>query len=146
MARSQMSMKGMQRLQRKLNRLGEEGQRVKEKAVKAGAQVLKENIENHPNVPVSKRNKQHAKDHFLIEKVDNDTYEVGYDKDFFYLIFHEIGAKGGVYRSSDPDNPRLYETPDVQAKPFMRPTYDSGAVQEEINRVMGRVVAEELDL
>jgi HK97 gp10 family phage protein len=108
---------------------------LKDKALKAGAEVLKEKVESHPNMPVSSEPKQHARDNIGIKKVSDDQYDIGATNEFFYLLFHEIGAQGGLYMGIDD---QVYVTPDIQAKPFMRPALENN--QPEIQKAMAKVI------
>ncbi|MDO7487042.1 hypothetical protein Q5O89_16865 [Peribacillus frigoritolerans] len=132
----------MDLLMKKLTELGKTiDNDTMEKALQAGAEVVKEKVETHPNIPVSKENKEHARDHIEIQKVSDDQIDIGAVDEFFYLLFHELGAKGGTYKGSDG---RSYTTPNIDAKPFMRPAFESN--QDEIERAMAEIIKRELGL
>lgn len=114
---------------------------VKDKALQAGAEIAKDKIEHHPNMPISNKNKEHARDHLIIEKVKDGQFDIGVENDFFYLLFHEIGAEGGTYKVS---NGKTYTTPNTPAKPFMRPAFESN--QDEIEQAMADIIRRELGL
>ena len=114
---------------------------VEDRALQAGAEVAKEKIEQHPNIPVSKYNKQHAKDHIEIVKAKDGQYKVGALNEYFYLLFHEIGAEGGTYKDSKG---KTHKTPRTPAKPFMRPAFENN--KEEIEKAMMEVIKRELNL
>ena len=100
-----------------------------EKALRAGAKILKEKVINHPNMPVSNELKKHARDDIKIKKIDEELFEVGYPKSSgksFYLYFYEIGTKAGTYVG---DNGNLYKMPNISAKPFFRPAFE-GSIRE----------------
>lgn len=113
---------------------------VKEKALEAGAEVAKRKIEEHPNVPRSEGGGPHAKDNFLIKKVSSDQYDVGLASDFFYLLFHEIGASGGTYTQGSV----TLRTPAIPARPFMRPAFETH--KDEIQNAMMRIIRRELGI
>ncbi|WP_101844216.1 HK97-gp10 family putative phage morphogenesis protein [Halobacillus sp. Marseille-P3879] len=109
---------------------------TKDKAMKTGAEVVKSKIEKHPNVPVSSQNKRHARDNFkVVKNVNEDLYDIGVSDDFFYLFFHEVGAKSGTYKGKDG---KTYTTPSIPAKPFMRPSLENSV--GEIQQAMGEVI------
>lgn len=114
--------------------------KVEDKALKAGAELLKEKIESHPNVPVSDDGSNHARDNFIVKKVEDGRYDIGISEDHFYLLFHEVGAKGGTYEVDG----RSYTTPDIPAKPFMRPALENN--KEEVQRAMAKIIKKELGL
>ena len=139
--RGEMKLEGMNELISSLDRVSlEVGGMLKQEALKAGAEKLKDKIEHHPNIPRSNKAKEHAADMFEIEKVDDDYYDVGVKKDGFYLLFHEIGARGGVYKVKG----EYYITPDIPAKPFVRPSLIEGS--DDIQEAMGRKIKRGLGL
>jgi len=115
--------------------------RTTDKAVLAGAEKAKELIERHPNVPVSKSNKEHGRDNFIIKQSKKGIYEVGPSRDFYYLLFHEIGTQGGTYKSPEG---KTYTLPPLPAKPFMRPAFENG--KDQIQKAMIRVLKREMNL
>lgn len=123
---------------RRLNELGRTvSESVEDKVLQAGAEVLRDKIKTHPNIPVSAQDKVHGKDNFLIKKITPGRYDVGVSEKNFYLLFHEIGAKGGTYRGTDG---RDYTTPDIPAKPFMRPALENNKtlIEKEMAKVLKR--------
>lgn len=104
---------------------------IKSKAIKAGAEVAREKIARHPNMPRSELSKEHAQDNIIIQKVSNDQWDIGAPQKFFYLLFHEIGTTGGKYKAS---NGSYYTSHSIPAKPFMRPAFESS--KDEITRAM----------
>lgn len=94
-------IEGLNELLMRLNSLGEQADQVKEKALKAGAEIIRDEIER--NVPESERS-DHAKDHIVIGGIEDDVIKIGPDKKHFYLMFPEFGtskqpAQGFVERS-----------------------------------------------
>lgn len=136
---------GLDQLAALTGRLEQMGQsidgRLKDKALQAGAEIIKDKIENHPNMPRSNLNHPHAQDNITFQKINDDQYDIGARDGFFYLLFHEIGAKGGLYRGEDD---AVYVTPDIQAKPFMRPAFENN--KDEIEQAMMDVIKRELGL
>lgn len=129
-------------LVQKLTRMGKEiDGRTRDKAVLAGAEKAKDLIERHPNVPVSNSNKEHAKDNFIVMRAKNGVYEVGPSKDFYYLLFHEIGTQGGTYKSPQG---KSFSLPPLPAKPFMRPAFENG--KRQIEAAMIKVIKREMNL
>lgn len=102
-----------------------------DEALEAGSEVVKEKIETHPNLPVSDLNHPHAKDNIKFKKVKDGQFDIGAVDKYFYLLFHEVGAQGGTYVGKDG---KTYKTPNIPAKPFMRPAFESN--KEEIERAM----------
>lgn len=132
---------GMRELLSNIERLGKTiNADLEDAAVKAGAEVAKAKIESHPNVPVSKLNKAHGKDHFAIKQVETGKYNVGVEDDFFYLLFHEIGAQSGTYKVGN----KKYHTPDITAKPFLRPALEDN--KEAIQAAMAAKLRQGLGL
>ncbi|MED3888289.1 HK97-gp10 family putative phage morphogenesis protein [Priestia aryabhattai] len=117
-----LQMEGMQELQRKLERLAELGQRIQEKALKAGSEILRAEIERR--APQSTYNKEHLADHIIVSEIINGVIQIGYDKDFFYAKYLEWG------------------TIHMKAQPFIEPAYL--AVKDEIQRVMADIIRNEL--
>ena len=114
---------------------------IKDEALRKGAEVTKERIENHPNIPVSSRNKEHARDNIEIRKISDDQYDIGATNKFFYLLFHEIGTTGSTYVAKDG---RTYTSPSLPAKPFMRPAFENS--QRDIEKEMMKVIKREFGL
>jgi HK97 gp10 family phage protein len=141
-----MDLDGMEELMAKLKQVGTEVHNgLRQEAMRKGAEVAREKVENYPTVPVSAIQKQHGKDHFIAEKIDDDHWGIGVHKDHFYLIFHELGAEGGLYKGTKGWNEDIwYETPDIDAKPFLRPSFEENA--GEIQRAMGNVIKRGLGL
>lgn len=129
-------------LMRQLEGMGHNiDQQAIDKALEAGAIVLRDKIENHPNMPVSNKNKAHAKDNIIYLKVKDGQYDVGAKGDYFYLLFHEVGAKAGTYQNSKGTT---LTTPAIPAKPFMRPSLENNVA--EIEEAMGRALRGALGL
>lgn len=132
----------METLMRQIEEMGQNvNSEVMDKALQAGSEIVKEKIENHPNMPVSRKNKEHARDHFAIVKTYEGNFDIGVEADYFYLLFHEIGTEGGTYRGKN--NQELH-TPKINAKPFVRPAFESN--RDEIQQAMMDVVKRELGL
>ena len=92
-------------LMRELKRMGKSiDDLTTEKALRAGAKILKEKVINHPNLPVSNDLKKHARDDIKIKKIDEELFEVGYpanSKNSYYLYFYEVGTQAGTYLGDD---------------------------------------------
>ncbi|MDE8676455.1 HK97-gp10 family putative phage morphogenesis protein [Priestia aryabhattai] len=117
-----MQMEGMQELQRKLEQLARLGQRIQEKALKAGAAVLRAEIERR--APKSNYNKEHLIEHIIVSEIVKGVIQIGYEKDFFYAKYLEWG------------------TVNMAAQPFIEPAYL--AVKGEVQRVMADTIRNEL--
>lgn len=98
-------------------------EQAKEKALKKGAEYMREKIEQA--TPKSNLNKDHAKDHIIIEK-DENGYAIGAHKDYFYLMFKEFGTKN------------------MSAQPFMQPTFDRE--KENVQTIMSDKLKSELGI
>ena len=117
-----MQMEGMQELQRKLEQLAKLGQRIQEKALKAGADILREEIERR--APKSTYNKEHLIEHIIVSEIVKGVIQIGYEKDFFYAMYLEWG------------------TVNMAAQPFIEPAYL--AVKDEVQHVMADIIRNEL--
>lgn len=139
--RSGMELEGMRELLAQLEAMGMAmTETVMDKALDAGAEVVKEKVESHPNTPRSSGGGRHGKDNFVIKKNSDGTYDIGVTDEFFYLYFHEVGAKSGSYTI----NGISLETPSIPAKPFLRPSFENSI--EEIEAAMIRIIKRELGL
>jgi HK97 gp10 family phage protein len=141
-----VDLEGMNQLLKQLKHLNlKVDKAVEDKALKAGAEVAKEKIETHPNLPRSSIPKDHAQDNIIVVEESDGEYQIGAHKDFFYLIFHELGADGGLYYGTQDWNKDIaYVTPDIDASPFMRPAFEES--QDEIQQAMAEVIKKELGL
>ncbi|MGE6895766.1 HK97-gp10 family putative phage morphogenesis protein [Priestia flexa] len=118
-----MSFKGMEGLTKQLKELEQLGDRILQKALKAGAEVLREEIKKR--APRSDMNKEHLADNIIISKVIQGHIDIGPDaKKAFYARFVEFG------------------TVNMPAQPFIEPAFL--AVKDKIQAVMAEVVQEEL--
>jgi HK97 gp10 family phage protein len=82
-------LEGMNELLQRINQMGRSLDReVKEKALKEGAELLKEQAKM--NVPVRTGN---LKEHIIVSNIENDTVHVGPDQqgNAFYGHFLEFG-------------------------------------------------------
>lgn len=139
---SEMKLEGMNELMAQVQRLGLSiNAGLKDEALRAGAEYLRDEIQHHPNMPRSNAHKEHAQDHIIVKKVDDDNYDVGAEDRFFYLLFHEMGTQGGTYKSSTG---KSYTLPGIDAKPFMRPSLENNI--NEIQKKMGKVIKRGLGL
>ncbi|WP_371017385.1 HK97-gp10 family putative phage morphogenesis protein [Pseudalkalibacillus sp. JSM 102089] len=112
-----------------------------DKALQAGSEIVKEKVRNHPNMPVSNGSGPHARDNIGIKKMKKGQFDIGAREEFFYLLFHEVGAKGGTYKGKDG---KKYKIPNISAKPFMRPAFETH--KNLIETAMGEVIKRELGL
>lgn len=117
-------LSGMNELISRLNSMGREGQQIEEKALKAGAKVVRDAIEEA--TPVSALPKNHAKDHIVISEVEDGKVSIGAGKDQFYLQFVEFG------------------TSKQTAQPFMSTAFNR--TKDEAKKEMSRVIRNELNL
>ncbi|MGE7216588.1 HK97-gp10 family putative phage morphogenesis protein [Priestia koreensis] len=118
-------LSGMNELIARLNSMGrEDGEQIEEKALKAGAKVVRDAIEEA--TPVSALPKNHAKDHIVISEVTDGKVSIGGGKDQFYLQFVEFG------------------TSKQTAQPFMSTAFNR--TKDEAKKEMSRVIRNELNL
>lgn len=117
-----LDLSGMPELKNYLKQLDKIGESIAEKALKAGAEILRAEIERR--APRSTFNKKHLADSIIISEVIDGNIDIGPHKDFFYAWFHEFGAST------------------MSANPFVEPAYL--AVKDKIQRVMGDVIRKEL--
>lgn len=108
-----------------------------DKALRAGAEIVKDKVKNHPNMPVSDSGGQHAKDNIVIKKKSDGVFDIGVTDEFFYLFFHEVGTTGGTWTTSKGNT---VKTPAINAKPFLRPSFEENKqmIQKEIGKVLKR--------
>jgi HK97 gp10 family phage protein len=133
----------MKDLIRKIEKMGKSiDESVRDKALQVGAEIAKDKVEHHPNLPVSDENKKHGRDHLTIKKIKDGQFDVGVEDDYFYLFFHEVGAEGGTYK--DKKTGKTYTIPTINPKPFMRPAFESN--KDEIEQAMADVIRKELGL
>lgn len=131
-----MNLEGMEELMLHIQSLDKKvDDALRDKALREGAEFLRDKIQHHPNMPRSDAHKEHAQDHIIVKKATDDTYEVGPEERFFYLQFHELGARGGTYKSKAGNS---YTLPGIDAKPFMRPAFETNT--QEIQARMAKVI------
>jgi len=83
-------LSGFEDLMGFLKNMGSEGKRIEEKALKVGAEILREEIE--ANIPASELEKSHAKDHIIIGEIKDGKIPIGPDHGHYYLRFPEFGT------------------------------------------------------
>lgn len=106
-----LEVDGMAQIKKKILELGKKGQRIENKALTSGAEIVRTKISqeaprsNKPRQPApgtqSWRTGEHAADHITasrVKKVDGvKVVEVGISKgdnsNYFYLKFHEYGTE-----------------------------------------------------
>ncbi|MCM3155003.1 HK97 gp10 family phage protein [Priestia megaterium] len=83
---------GLAEFQAKLRKLAsiEKNEAIAEKALRAGAEILRAEIERR--APRSKYKGKHLADHVIVSKIVNGKIKVGFHKDFFYARFLEWGT------------------------------------------------------
>ncbi|MED4726993.1 HK97 gp10 family phage protein [Aneurinibacillus migulanus] len=141
---ARIEMLGMQQLREKLERLGNRAKTIENKALREGAEVLRNEIaaraprSSSPRQPDSPsqswRTGQHAADHIKMSGVKQadgaKIIEVGIQKGdrshYFYLKFHEWG------------------TSKMSAKPFMAPAV--AEKRTEATRKVHEIIMRELNL
>jgi len=119
-----MDVNGMQELMNRLKTMGTIGERIEEKALKAGAEILQREMERR--APRSTFNKRHLAESIILSEVVKGNIDVGPHKDFFYTRFLEYG------------------TVNMDAQPFIEPAFL--AVRNRIKQVMADVIRRELSL
>lgn len=142
-----MELDGMKDLLNKVQDLAKKvDEDLKDKALEAGAKVVKDAVEHHPNLPRSEFEKRHGADHVKIKKTKSGQYDIGFEDEFFYLIFTELGADGGLYKGTKKgiNDDQWYLTPDIEKKPFLRPSFENNL--EEVQKEMAKVIKKELGL
>ena len=116
---------GLAELQVKLKKLAsiEKNEAIAEKALRAGAEILREEIERR--APRSKYKGKHLADHVIVSKIVNGKIKVGFHKDFFYARFLEWG------------------TSKMPAQTFVEPAFNAvkGRVIEAMSKVYRRELA-----
>lgn len=116
---------GLAELQVKLKKLAsiEKNEAIAEKALRAGAEILREEIERR--APRSKYKGKHLADHVIVSKIVNGQIKVGFHKDFFYARFLEWG------------------TSKMPAQTFVEPAFNAvrGRVIEAMSKVYRRELA-----
>lgn len=116
-----MRLEGMQELLKKLENMGAEAERAKEKALLEGAEVIRNAIsENAP------RDTGALADNITISDIKDGKVEVGNHPDQFYAHFLEFG------------------TSKMSAKPFMEPAFLNN--KERAQQKMADVIRRELGL
>ena len=115
---------GLAELQVKLKKLAsiEKNEVIAEKALRAGAEILREEIERR--APRSKYKGKHLADHVIVSKIVNGKIKVGFHKDFFYARFLEWG------------------TSKMPAQTFVEPAFN--AVKDKVTIAMAKVYRREL--
>ena len=103
---------GMEELRAKLKRLQrlEEDETIAAKALHAGAEILRKEIERR--APRSKMNGKHLADNVIVSAIIDGRIDIGFHKDFFYAQYLEWG------------------TSKMQPQPFVEPAFI--AVEEKI--------------
>lgn len=121
-----IEVRGMQELMAQLDKMGRQGEAVKDKALKAGAEIVKKSIETQ--APVNKRTNKgkRLKNNIQFEKFDGETYSVGPTKDRYYAHMLEFG------------------TSKMAAQPFMGRAMAN--VQGKVIREMSNIIKRELGL
>lgn len=115
---------GLAEFQAKLKKLvsSEKNEAIAERALRAGAEILRAEIERR--APRSTHKGKHLADHVIVSKVVNGNIKVGFHKDFFYARFLEWG------------------TSKMKSQPFVEVSYN--AVKDRIIAAMVEVYRKEL--
>jgi HK97 gp10 family phage protein len=87
---SGFELEGFDQITSRLLAMGEEGKVIEEKAVKEGAKIMRDRIEEA--IPESYRNADHSKDHIIIGEMKNGVIPIGPDQKHYYLRFPEFGT------------------------------------------------------
>lgn len=118
------NIEGLDDLMSRLRQMGDMGKEVEEKALKKGAEIMRDALES--SVPVSARTSNHARDHIVIGEIEDGKIPIGPDKKHFYLQFPEFGT------SKQP------------AQGFMERAFNDS--KDEAQRAVAEVLKEELGL
>jgi len=114
-----LDLRGMADLRHRLEELGRIGDHIEEKALKAGAEIIRKEISRR-----APKNTGRLAEHIIYSEVVKGNIDVGPHKDYFYARFLEYGTKF------------------MSAEPFIEPAYL--AVKGEVQRVMANVIRREL--
>jgi len=87
---NEFEIEGLEQLVSRLNALGDVGKELEKRAVKEGAEIMRNAIEEA--VPRSYRHSNHAKDHIVIGEIEDGKIPIGPDKKNWYLMFPEFGT------------------------------------------------------
>jgi HK97 gp10 family phage protein len=114
---------GFDELISRLREMGDEGKNIEEKALKKGAEIMRNVIED--GVPESER-RDHAKNHIVVGEIKDGVIPIGPDKKHWYLRMPEFGT------SKQP------------AQGFMERAFKDS--KNEAKQAMADVISEELRL
>lgn len=81
---------GLNELMDRLQNMGEQGKEIEEKALKAGAEIFRDEIE--ANTPVYPGGNDHGKDFIVVGDVKDGQIPIGPDNKHYYLRFPEFGT------------------------------------------------------
>jgi HK97 gp10 family phage protein len=81
---------GLNELMARLRNMSNQGKEIEEKALKAGAQIFRDQIEE--NTPVYPFGNDHGKDFIVVGEVKEGTVPIGPDGKHYYLRFPEFGT------------------------------------------------------
>jgi HK97 gp10 family phage protein len=83
------NLAGFDELMSRLREMGDQGKEIEEKALKKGAEIMRNVIED--GVPESER-RDHSKNHIVTGEVKDGVISIGPDKKHYYLRFPEFGT------------------------------------------------------
>lgn len=111
-----------------LKMLGAKANEAVEKAVFAGAEIVRDEIEKEARIKnlISPYDKKHMVDYIIISKVVDGTIDIGPASTFFYARFLELG------------------TVHQKAQPFIEPAFLR--VKSQVEREIQKVIRKELGL
>ncbi|TYS50089.1 HK97-gp10 family putative phage morphogenesis protein [Bacillus infantis] len=131
-------LEGLSQLISQVTMMGQSvSHQTKEKALTAGAEVMKQAVENEAPV-----RKGILKENIAITDVEGEEIHVGIDQqgDAFYAHIVEFGRKAGVAKIKRNGKKVNYPYPAMAPKPFMGPAFENSkqAVQEAMSDVVKR--------
>lgn len=115
---------GMDDLLVRLQTMSEAGKPIEEKALKAGAEIFRDEIES--NTPKSSLKHPHAKDFIAVGEVKDGAIPIGPDKKHWYLRYPEFGSSKQT------------------AQGFIERSFNNK--KDEVQALIARVIREELGL
>ncbi len=123
-----MKLDGAEVLINHLNRMGKKADKAIEKALLAGGEIIRAEIENEARIKnlISDADKKHMVDYIILSEIVNGEISVGPAKSFFYARFLELG------------------TSHQKATPFIEPAYLR--VKDKAQKAINDVIRRELGL
>jgi HK97 gp10 family phage protein len=120
----EINLFGIDKLLNRLEKMGEQAESIEENALKEGAEVIRQEVENL--APRSQSNGKHLADNIITTIKDGQATIGPSAGGFFYGHFLEFGTKK------------------MSARPFMGPAFENK--KNEAQKKMAEVIQKELDL